>query len=106
MAKQTRSRASSNPPSPTAAAATPKRTKTSAAATAAPTPPASPPPTAREIPAEKPAAQASLRQPPTPRQPPSHEQIAARAFELYLLRGGGDGQEMNDWLRAEGELRA
>jgi hypothetical protein len=36
---------------------------------------------------------------------PSHEAIAARAFELYLQRGGGDGSEMNDWLRAEAELR-
>ena len=38
---------------------------------------------------------------------PSHDEIAARAFELYLQRGGGggDGDEMNDWLSAEAELR-
>jgi len=36
---------------------------------------------------------------------PSHEQIAARAYELYVTRGGGEGQAMSDWLRAEGELR-
>jgi hypothetical protein len=37
---------------------------------------------------------------------PSHEEIAARAFEYYLQRGGGDGDgsEMSDWLRAEAEL--
>jgi hypothetical protein len=36
---------------------------------------------------------------------PSHEQIAQRAFELYLARGGYEGSEMGDWLRAESELR-
>jgi hypothetical protein len=35
---------------------------------------------------------------------PSHAQIAQRAFELYVQRGGGDGGEMSDWLRAEREL--
>jgi hypothetical protein len=37
---------------------------------------------------------------------PSHEQIAQRAFELYLARGGYEGSEVGDWLRAESELRA
>jgi hypothetical protein len=36
---------------------------------------------------------------------PSHDAIAARAFELYLQRGAAGGSEMNDWLRAETELR-
>lgn len=31
--------------------------------------------------------------------------IAARAFELYLARGGEPGQDLEDWLRAEAELR-
>ena len=35
----------------------------------------------------------------------SPEQIAARAFELYLARGGEPGRELEDWFRAEAELR-
>ena len=32
------------------------------------------------------------------------ERVAQRAYELYLARGGGDGQAMDDWLSAEREL--
>lgn len=32
------------------------------------------------------------------------ERIAARAYELYLARGGTDGQDWDDWLAAEREL--
>jgi hypothetical protein len=35
---------------------------------------------------------------------PSHDEIAARAYELYLARGAGDGQDQDDWLIAEREL--
>jgi hypothetical protein len=35
---------------------------------------------------------------------PSHEQIAQRAYEIYLQRGGAPGDPMQDWLRAEQEL--
>jgi hypothetical protein len=31
--------------------------------------------------------------------------IARRAYELYLARGGEDGHDLEDWLRAENELR-
>jgi len=31
--------------------------------------------------------------------------IARRAYELYELRGRTDGADLNDWLRAEQELR-
>jgi hypothetical protein len=34
----------------------------------------------------------------------SQERIAARAYELYLARGGTDGQDWEDWLAAEREL--
>jgi hypothetical protein len=34
----------------------------------------------------------------------SHEQIAFRAYELFLQEGGGS--EVDHWLRAERELRA
>jgi Protein of unknown function (DUF2934) len=35
---------------------------------------------------------------------PAHGEIARRAYLLYLERGGGDGRELEDWLRAEREL--
>jgi hypothetical protein len=36
---------------------------------------------------------------------PTHDQIARRAFELYLSRGAREGSALNDWLIAERELR-
>jgi hypothetical protein len=35
---------------------------------------------------------------------PTHEEIALRAFEIYMKRGGGNGGELDDWLAAEKEL--
>jgi hypothetical protein len=35
---------------------------------------------------------------------PTREQIERRAYELYLARGGADGHDFDDWLRAEREL--
>lgn len=35
---------------------------------------------------------------------PDAERINTRAYELYLARGGADGQAMDDWLTAEREL--
>jgi hypothetical protein len=32
------------------------------------------------------------------------DRIAQRAYELYLARGGADGQDLEDWLVAEREL--
>jgi hypothetical protein len=37
-------------------------------------------------------------------QHPTHEQIAARAYQLYLERGRIDGHDIDDWLQAEYEL--
>ena len=34
----------------------------------------------------------------------SHEQIAMRAYEIYLSRGTTDGMVLDDWLQAEREL--
>jgi hypothetical protein len=34
----------------------------------------------------------------------SRERIAARAYELYLQRGGGDGRAAEDWFEAEREV--
>ena len=30
--------------------------------------------------------------------------IRQRAYELYAQRGGGEGRELDDWLRAEEEI--
>lgn len=45
---------------------------------------------------------------PTPQEQeevPSQKEIAQRAYELFLARGAGQGQEVDDWLQAEAELR-
>lgn len=36
---------------------------------------------------------------------PTHDQIAQRAYEIFLAHGATDGQNVEDWLCAEGELR-
>ena len=38
------------------------------------------------------------------RRKPSREEIARRAHELYLQRGGEHGKDVEDWVRAEKEL--
>ncbi len=38
--------------------------------------------------------------------PPTHEQIARRAYELYMERGQFPGHEREDWLEAEKQLSA
>jgi hypothetical protein len=35
---------------------------------------------------------------------PSHDEIAERAFQIYLDRNGAPGDPMQDWIRAEREL--
>lgn len=35
---------------------------------------------------------------------PTQEQIAARAYQIYLERGETQGDPMSDWLQAEREL--
>lgn len=35
---------------------------------------------------------------------PDRERIAMRAYELYLARGGGEGDALDDWLTAEREF--
>ena len=64
------------------------------------------------MPRPSPSRTSSSRKPRTtalkvvPKAPPTHDEIARRAFEFYLLRGDATGSEVNDWLRAESELRA
>ena len=47
--------------------------------------------------ATKPRTQAARR--------PSHDEIAKRAFEIYLSRGEWPGRDVEDWLEAERQLR-
>ena len=35
----------------------------------------------------------------------SDEEIARRAYELFLARGREHGRDLDDWLRAERDLR-
>jgi len=37
---------------------------------------------------------------------PSEQEIAARAYEIFLGRGATDGGDLDDWLQAERELTA
>jgi len=36
---------------------------------------------------------------------PTHVQIAHRAFEIYVARGGEHGRDVGDWFEAERPLR-
>jgi hypothetical protein len=37
---------------------------------------------------------------------PTYDEISEAAYQRYLRRGGGDGQDFDDWLEAERELRS
>ncbi len=43
--------------------------------------------------------------PPAAHPGPSGDEIAQAAYLRYLSRGGGDGQDFDDWLEAERELK-
>lgn len=36
---------------------------------------------------------------------PTYDEIAQAAYLRYISRGGGDGQDFDDWLAAEQELK-
>lgn len=40
----------------------------------------------------------------SPRRRPTEEEIAMRAYHIYLERGGTEGNPTDDWLQAEREL--
>lgn len=56
--------------------------------------------------AKAPSAPAQTQTQPqnTARSGPSHEQIARRAYEIFLARGGQGGNPEQDWHQAEREL--
>jgi hypothetical protein len=37
---------------------------------------------------------------------PQHDDIARRAFEIFLSHGGNHGHDVDDWLQAERDVRA
>ncbi len=41
-----------------------------------------------------------------PNSTPSHEQIARRAYEIFIERGQPENQDLAHWLEAERQLRA
>ena len=42
--------------------------------------------------------------PVAPKMAPSREDIARRAYEIYVARGKTDGRDLEDWIQAEREL--
>jgi hypothetical protein len=36
--------------------------------------------------------------------PPTYDDVARRAYELYVARGGTHGRDWDDWLSAERQL--
>jgi hypothetical protein len=46
-----------------------------------------------------------LRNPSVQPEPNLTDEIQRRAYELYVQRGQADGYDLDDWLRAETELR-
>ena len=36
---------------------------------------------------------------------PTHDEIAAQAYQIYLREGCAEGHDLDHWLRAEAELR-
>jgi len=47
----------------------------------------------------------TLRNPSVQPEPNLSDEIQRRAYELYVQRGQSDGYALDDWLRAESELR-
>ena len=67
--------------------------------------PATPPPTTLPPrPDDDQQASASVPSDPTPA--PATDLIAARAYQIFVQRGGEPGNPVDDWRRAEAELRA
>ncbi len=46
----------------------------------------------------------ATKKPRSTKRAPTHEEIALRAYEIYLERGGAPGDALEDWTRAEREL--
>lgn len=49
---------------------------------------------------------AAAQKAPTVSNQPAQAEIALRAYQIYLQRGGAPGNEFADWMQAERELLA
>jgi len=58
------------------------------------------------MPKSKSAAAPKVKTPRAKKTAPPHEEIALRAYQIYLERNGAPGDPHSDWLRAEAELAA
>ena len=56
------------------------------------------------MPKAKAASSGAAKKPRKTGAQPTHEQIALRAYHIFLERGSTPGNPMEDWLRAEREL--
>ena len=68
------------------------------------TPPAATATRKRTAPAAAAKKSATLAVQAASRTHPTREEIARRAYELYLARGGREGSAIDDWLEAERQL--
>jgi hypothetical protein len=58
------------------------------------------------MPRKKAKASPQVRKPHTAKGRPSTNEIALRAYHIFLERGARPGNELEDWVRAERELLA
>lgn len=54
---------------------------------------------------KKSASPEAPKKTPKPPAAPTYDEIALRAYNIYLERGGTPGDPMQDWLQAERELK-
>jgi hypothetical protein len=52
------------------------------------------------------ASSVSAKKPRITKPQPTQEEIALRAYHIFLERGSTPGNEVEDWLQAERELKA
>jgi len=50
------------------------------------------------------SSSSALKKPRAGKSAPTQDEIARRAYEIYLERGAAPGHELEDWTRAEREL--
>jgi len=58
----------------------------------------------KDMPKTGTTSSATAKKPRPAKTAPTCEEIALRAYQIYLERGGAPGQELEDWTRAEREL--
>jgi hypothetical protein len=58
------------------------------------------------MPSKKATSTPAVKKPKKAKEQPTQEQIALRAYHIYLERGSTLGDPLQDWLQAERELTA